>query len=55
MIDQIFEMIMKEARARPGNDLILKINKVLLEVFDKVNSAQDNLRRFKRRHEDYEI
>lgn len=55
MIDEIFEMIMKEARARSGKDLGLKLNTVFLEVSDKVISAQDMLRNAERRkncHED---
>ena len=54
MIDEIFEMIMKEARARPGTDLARKIIMVLLEVADKVTSAQENLRKFERRHPHHE-
>lgn len=55
MIDEIFEMIMKEARARPGKDLILNINKVLLEISDRLITTQENLREFQRRHKDHEI
>lgn len=54
MIDDIFEMIMKEARDRPGKDLARKIIMVLLEVTDKVTSARENLTKFERRHPDHE-
>lgn len=50
MIDEIFEMIMKEARGRPGKDLVLNINKVLLEVSGRLTATQENLRQFERRH-----
>ena len=32
MIDEIFELVMKEARSRPGDDLLEKAKKVLFEV-----------------------
>lgn len=32
MIDEIFEMIMKEARSRPGNYILLKAETVILEL-----------------------
>lgn len=54
MIDEIFEMIMKEARARPGKDLIPKITNVLLEVTNKVISVQNELEFGQRRQEDHE-
>jgi len=34
MIDEIFEMIMKEARSRPGDNLQLKSFLLLLELLD---------------------
>lgn len=43
MIDQIFEMIMKEARGRPGKDLVSKINTVLLEVNAMVTKAMEDI------------
>ena len=49
MIDEIFEMIMKEARARPGKDLARKLNIVFLEVSNKVTLAQDMLWKAERR------
>jgi septum formation topological specificity factor MinE len=55
MIDDIFEMIMKEARSRPGKDLIPKINKVLLEVTNKVISAEEELEIGQRRQGENEI
>ena len=39
MIDEIFEMIMKEARSRPGDDLNLKACGVLLELRTRIVSA----------------
>lgn len=49
MIDEIFEMIMKEARAKPHKDLALNINLVLLEIFTKLLPVQENIREAKRR------
>lgn len=49
MIDEIFEMIMKEARAKPHKDLALNINLVLLEVFTKLLPIQENIREAERR------
>lgn len=39
MIDEIFEMIMKEARSRPGPDLHVKAFDVLFELKDRVIKA----------------
>lgn len=44
MIDQIFEMIMKEARSRKGETLELQTLLVLLEVQEKVCGAIKILR-----------
>lgn len=49
MIDEIFEMIMKEARAKPQKDLVLNINLVLLEIFTKLLTVQENIREAERR------
>lgn len=39
MIDEIFEMVMKEARRRPGDNLQIKAFLVLLEVLDRVTAC----------------
>lgn len=43
MIDDIFEMIMKEARARPGSRLPVKILGVLEDVDAKVVACMEKL------------
>ncbi|MBA7630360.1 hypothetical protein ES703_37882 [subsurface metagenome] len=43
MIDEIFEMIMKEARARPGKGIVRKVFMVIHEVEIKVTNAMDIL------------
>lgn len=32
MMDKIFEMMMKEARSRPGDDLYVKVQDVIFEL-----------------------
>lgn len=49
MIDEIFEMIIIEAWARPGKDLARKLNIVFLEVSNKATLAQDMLWKTKMR------
>lgn len=49
MIDEIFKIIMTEARARPGKDLASKIQNVLLEVDMKVIEAVENIIETERR------
>jgi len=44
MIEEIFEMIMKEARTRKGESLELDMMMVLLEVTDKVCNAIKTLK-----------
>lgn len=44
MIEEIFEMIMKEARSRKGANLELDIMMVLLELTDKVCGAISSLK-----------
>lgn len=39
MIDEIFEMIMKEARSRPGDNLQIKAFLVMLELLDRIFKA----------------
>lgn len=51
MIDQIFEMIMKEARLRPGKDLVSNIYTVFMEVSERVNKAMEELREQERRNQ----
>jgi len=36
MIDKIFEMLLKEARSRPGDDFFYKLSMVILELEDKI-------------------
>jgi len=55
MIDDIFEMIMKEARSRHGNDLASKIQNVLLEVDMKVIACMENIWEGERRKKIDEI
>ncbi|MBA7672073.1 hypothetical protein ES703_80244 [subsurface metagenome] len=49
MIDVIFELIMKQARIRPGKDLAVKIQDVLLEVDTKVIAAMEVIAEEQRR------
>jgi len=39
MIDEIFELVMKEARSKPGKDLKLKAYYVVNELYMKVYNA----------------
>lgn len=39
MMDEIFEMIMKEARSRPGPDILLNADNVILELRIRVIKA----------------
>ncbi len=39
MIDEIFEMLMKEARKRPGDNLQIKAFLLLLELLDRVMAS----------------
>lgn len=43
MIDDIVEMILKEARSRDGKDLILNIVSVWSEIDDKIGPIVDQL------------
>lgn len=49
MIDVIFDLIMKEARSRHGNDLVDKIQTVLNEVDGKVITAMECIGEAERR------
>ncbi|GAH73703.1 unnamed protein product [marine sediment metagenome] len=49
MIDEIFEVIMKEARARPGSSLGVKIQSVLLDVDTKVIACMEKINEDERR------
>lgn len=49
MIDEIFAMIMKEARSRKGKTLISNISFVLMEINSKVRSAMEDIRDEERR------
>ena len=64
MIDEIFEMLMKEARSRKGQNLEVDMMMVLFEVTDKVCSALKCLQvedikttrlKFRRRANDKEV
>lgn len=39
MMDEIFEMLMKEARSRPGDNLQIKAFLVLLELSDRLTAC----------------
>jgi len=39
MIDEIFEMIMKEARRRPGDNLQINAFMVILELSDRLTAC----------------
>lgn len=39
MIDEIFEMVMKEARRRPGDNLKIKAFLILLELSDRLTAC----------------
>jgi len=54
MIDEIFEMIMKEARTRKGKDLILNINHVWSELSTRVMTTMEKLREQERRENHHE-
>lgn len=54
MIDEIFEMIMKEARARPGKNLVFNINDVFRELSDRILEARKDLTTFAGRQQDHE-
>jgi len=44
MIDQIFADIMKEARERPGKDMIKKIATVCMEISQRIIAAMEAIR-----------
>lgn len=50
MIDEIFAMIMKEARARKGKNLIKNIATVYMEVTERILAAVEGIRAQERRH-----
>jgi len=54
MIEEIFEMIMKEARARPGKDLIKNIATVSMDIAERIMPAMEGIRAEERRKEQYE-
>lgn len=49
MVTDIFALIMKEARTRPGDDLVLKIYSVLMDVHLKILPAMEEIRNNERR------
>jgi len=54
MMDKIFDLIMKEARSRPGPDLTSNIFTVLSEIDTKVMAILDQLHQDERRKEQHE-
>lgn len=54
MIDEIFAMIMKEARERPGKDLVPKIYTVYTEISGRILAVLDHLRQEERREKENE-
>lgn len=44
MIDEIFTMIMKEARKRPGKDMVKKIATVSMEISERIMAAMEGIR-----------
>jgi len=48
MIDQIFELIMKQASSRPGPDLILKLYNVQMEITEKISAAMYSIAQTRR-------
>jgi len=44
MIDHIFADIMKEARERPGKDLIKNIATVSMEIAERIMAAMEGIR-----------
>lgn len=54
MIDEIFEMVMKEARSRPGNDLVKKTYCVIAEVHTRLMEAMEEIRADERRDKKHE-
>lgn len=55
MIDEIFAMIMKEARARPGKNLVKNIATVCIEVTERIIAAVDGIRQQERREKKNEV
>lgn len=49
MIDEIFAMIMKEARDRPGKDMVKKITTVSMEISQRIFVAMEGIRQQERR------
>lgn len=49
MIDEIFSMIMKEARERPGKDMVKKIATVSMEISQRIIAAMEGIRAEERR------
>lgn len=54
MIDEIFNLVMKEARTRPGFYLSSKIKTVIDEINTKVSLAIYNVQLEERRFKEYE-
>lgn len=51
MIDQIFADIMKEARERPGKDMIRNIATVSMDLNSRIIAAMEGIREDERREE----
>ena len=54
MIDEIFEMIMKEARERPGKDLVKQIATVQMDLHLRIGKAMEDIRDQERRQDNTE-
>lgn len=52
MIEEIVEMILKEARGRPENDPVRRIHAVFMQVDRKIADIMDNLKEEERRLRD---
>lgn len=55
MIDEIFELILKEARSREGKDLALNIYTVLMDLHIQLFPAIEAIREQQRREKKDEI
>lgn len=55
MIEEIFEMIMKEARSRKGKDMVKNIATVSMEISQRLMAAMEGIRDQERREKENEI
>jgi len=54
MIDEIFADIMKEARERPGKDLVKNLATVSMEIGQRLMAAIEGIRETERRKKQHE-